>query len=225
MSKPLLLDLFCGAGGAAMGYHRAGFRVVGVDIKPQPHYPFMFIQADATKFPYKSKGAFALAGFDVIHASPPCQAYSVSTPDKSKHPDLAGRVREILAASMLPYVIENVPGAPLRDYVVLCGSSFGLRVRRHRLFETNFPLLAPPCNHRDQGTPVGVYGGGTGKGQKRGRKVMSSTEAVQVMGMPWATRKEVTQAIPPAYTEFIGSQLMVYLRGEQAKELLQGSGL
>ncbi len=199
MSKPFLLDLFCGEGGAAMGYHRAGFQIVGVDIEPQPRYPFEFVRADAMTFP--------LEGFDIIHASPPCGAYSVTTRDPAKHPDLIAPLRERLRSWGGPYIIENVPGAPLRDYVMLCGSSFGLKVRRHRLFETNFPLLVSSCNHYDQGVPVGVYGGGTGKGQKRGRKVMSSAEALAVMEMPWADRKGATQAIPPAYTEFIGRQI------------------
>ena len=216
--KPRILDLFCGAGGAARGYQRAGFYVVGVDIKPQPRYAGdEFIQADAMTFP--------LDGFDAIHASPPCQRYSRCTPPakRGNHADLIDPTRNGLVGSGLPYVIENVPGAPLRDFVVLCGSSFGLKVRRHRLFETNFPLLALPCNHCAQGVPVGVYGGGTGKGQKRGRKVMSSAEAIEVMGMPWANRAEVTQAIPPAYTEYIGRQLLAIINKEPASALNNAS--
>jgi DNA (cytosine-5)-methyltransferase 1 len=208
--KPRLLDLFCGAGGAAMGYSRAGFEVVGVDINPQPNYPFEFVEADALEY-LAQWIDLRLVGFDAIHASPPCQAFSVATADKSKHKDLVTPLRPLLEETGLPYVIENVPGAPLLNPVVLCGSSFNLRVRRHRLFETNWPLMVPPCAHGQQGQPVGVYGGGTGTGQKRGRKVMSSAEAMEVMEMPWADRAGATQAIPPAYTEFIGTQLLAYL--------------
>jgi DNA (cytosine-5)-methyltransferase 1 len=189
-----------------MGYHRAGFEVVGVDIEPQPNFPFEFVQADALEF---LRGDMP---FDAIHASPPCQAFSVATTDKTQHEDLITPLRPLLEETGLPYVIENVPGAPLRNPVVLCGSSFNLRVRRHRLFETNWPLMVPPCAHVMQGRPVGVYGGGTGTGQKRGRKVMNAAEAVEVMGMPWADRKGATQAIPPAYTEFAGTQLMAQLK-------------
>src|SRR5215467_701837 len=139
MTRPRLLDLFCGAGGAAMGYHRAGFDVVGVDIKPQPRYPFTFIQADAMTFP--------LEGFDAIHASPPCQAYIRSGMyDKSRHPDLLPPVRCQLERSDVPWVIENVPGAPMRVDLKLCGCMFGLGVARQRWFETSWHAfdLRPP---------------------------------------------------------------------------------
>jgi DNA (cytosine-5)-methyltransferase 1 len=211
VAKPRLLDLFCGAGGAAVGYHRAGFEVIGVDIKPQPRYPFEFIEGDAMEIA-ADKFFHGWMSFDAIHASPPCQAYSVATRDKTGHPDMVAGVRELLQATGLPYVIENVPGAPLKDAVVLCGSSFNLRVRRHRLFETNWPLMVPPCAHVIQGQPVGVYGEGSSKGQVRGRKVDNEAEALDAMEMPWADRKGATQAIPPAYTEFIGTQLMAYLK-------------
>lgn len=133
MTRPKLLDLFCGAGGAAMGYHRAGFEVVGVDIKPQPRYPFAFVQGDVLKPPVDT------SAFDVIHASPPCQGYSTQTADPSRHPRLIERVREMLVATGLQYVVENVEGArrAMRDPVRLCGSSFGLDLRRHRHFESN----------------------------------------------------------------------------------------
>ncbi len=214
-TRPLLLDLFCGAGGAAMGYHRAGFDVIGVDIAPQPLYPFSFIQGDALEvdsWAWPSCGYEFPRGFDAIHASPPCQAYSVATRDKSKHADLVGPTRDLLERLGLPYVIENVVGAPLLNPVQLCGSAFGLRVRRHRLFETNWILLVPPCDHKSQGQPVGVYGEGSSKGQVRGRKASSEAEVLQVMEMPWADRKTATQAIPPAYTELIGAQLLAHVR-------------
>lgn len=215
--RPLLLDLFCGAGGCAKGYQRAGFEVIGVDVKAQPRYcGDRFIQADALGFMegllyFGFAHNLRLEFFDAIHASPPCQAYSVVTRDKSGHPDLVAAVRELLIATGLPYVIENVPGAPLIDPVTICGSSLGLRVRRHRLFETNWPLMAPPCMHAAQGQPVGVYGEGSSKGQKRGKKASTEAEVLEVMGMPWADRKTATQAIPPAYTELIGGQLLAHI--------------
>ncbi len=212
MSRPLLLDLFCCEGGAAVGYHRAGFDVIGVDIDPQPNYPFEFVQADALAPP------FDIARFDAIHASPPCQAHSTITPDKSKHVDLIPATRELLQKFNGPWVIENVEGArrslvnPLR----LCGSSFGLRVRRHRYFESNAHVLSLPCHHRTQGRPTGVYGDHPQNdheylrpdGTRRGAKAVSDQDARDAMGMPWATWHGCTQAIPPAYTEFIGRQLI-----------------
>ena len=196
-----------------MGYYRAGFEVVGVDIVPQPRYPFEFVQADALEFV-----AEHASEFDAIHASPPCQAHSTITPDKSKHLDLIPETREALQMTGLPWVIENVAGArgSMRDPMLLCGSSFGLRVRRHRLFESNVWLASLPCNHAGQGRPVGVYGShGEPNGEvarptggKRGRKAADVNEARAVMGMPWASWHGTAQAIPPAYTEFIGGQLM-----------------
>lgn len=204
--KPRLLDLFCGAGGAAMGYHRAGFDVVGVDIAPQKHFPFEFHQADAMTFP--------LEGFDVIHASPPCQRYSRMTKTRHKgrelkHPDLIAPLRERLKNATWS-IIENVEGSPLINPIMLCGSMFGLGVRRHRLFECSFQFLTPKCNH--QGNAVGVYGH-TGAGSNRGRERKRSrnngiAEWRKAMGINWMIVKEITQAIPPAYTEFIGKQLI-----------------
>lgn len=135
--KPRLLDLFCGAGGSAVGYARAGFEVVGVDLKSQPRYPFEFHQADAMTYP--------LDGFDAIHASPPCQAYSVAQKLQGNlHPDLIGPTRFRLTESGKPYVIENVVGAPLLKPTLLQGTMFGLRTERKRLFETSFLLPMPP---------------------------------------------------------------------------------
>src|SRR5262245_32328515 len=144
--RPRLLDLFCGAGGAAVGYDRAGFQVVGVDIAPQPNYPFTFGEADALEYlKWIVLPSLGARKFAAIHASPPCQRWSTKTRNPERHPDLIEPVRVLLESTGLPYVIENVPDAPLRDPVQLCGSSFGLGVQRHRSFETNFPLLVPDC--------------------------------------------------------------------------------
>nr|DAI69697.1 MAG TPA: Cytosine specific methyltransferase [Caudoviricetes sp.] len=214
MNRPKLLDLFCCEGGAATGYERAGFDVVGIDIHPQPLYPFEFHQSDAIDY-VRAHGH----EFDAIHASPPCQAHSTITPDKSKHVDLIPATRTALIATGKPYVIENVEGAAraLIDPVRLCGSSFGLRVRRHRYFESNVYLWSMPCMHEAQGTPTGVYGdhadGVTRRpdGTSRGVKAQTVDEARAAMGMPWASWHGTTQAIPPAYTEFIGRQLLAHL--------------
>lgn len=215
MNRPLLIDLFCGAGGAAMGYHRAGFDVIGVDINPQPRYPFRFVQADALRPPLRLEDAA------LIHASPPCQAYSVlrrANPG-ADYPDLVEPTRAMLAASGRPFIIENVPGSPLRATIILCGSMFALgsgerQLRRHRLFETSFLVLQPQCMHR--GEAIGVYGGGTtgrytfengsknDPHRRRGGYQGKATENREAMDIDWMRRGELTQAIPPAYTEFIG---------------------
>jgi DNA (cytosine-5)-methyltransferase 1 len=152
MIKPRLLDLFCGAGGVAVGYSRAGFEVIGVDLRPQPNFPFQFIQADAL-----SMNAEFLASFDAIHASPPCQAYSdlaKRNRNGDKWPKLIEPVRGMLSETGLPYVIENVEGAPLRNPTVLCGTMFkGLRVIRHRLFESNFFIMSPLMGDIPRSTP------------------------------------------------------------------------
>jgi DNA (cytosine-5)-methyltransferase 1 len=211
-----ILDLFCGAGGAGMGYHRAGFEVVGVDVVRQPHYPFTFIQADAVAF----LASIDPAEWDAVHASPPCKAHTVARKVSASrfptlfdpHPDLIPPTRVGLIASGLPYVIENVPGAPLVDPVVYCGSSFGLRVRRHRLFESNVELVAPPCDHAAQGSPVGVYGNGgawTRTAPGGGGVKVAGKDAADALGIDWTDYQPVlSQAIPPAYTEHIGRQLM-----------------
>lgn len=213
--KPRLLDLFCGAGGCSMGYHRAGFEVVGVDVNPQKNYPFDFIQADALVF----VGGLDFWDFDAIHASPPCQAYSRSRNNGCHRdaPALIPQVRKMLIESRLPYVIENVVGAPLECPVEICGAIFGLKtgkfdLARHRLFETSFAMLAPACSHH-RGRTIGVYGSGTNSYHraKFGRCVKES-EKREAMGIDWMTRKELTQAIPPAYTEYIGRQLIRFVR-------------
>jgi DNA (cytosine-5)-methyltransferase 1 len=218
--KPRLLDLFCGAGGAAMGYHRAGFDVVGVDINPQPHYPFEFHQADAFEFLCAYRGGDYGGDFDVIHASPPCQSYS-STRNlhDAEYPDLIGKLRETFDFMGVDYIIENVVGAPLLNPIKLCGSSFGLRVRRHRLFESSVLLSALPCDHKNQGEIITVTGGGPNpasfdrpKGGGPHRKPRNVPDALDAMGIDWPmTRAEVNESIPPAYTEFIGEHLIRYM--------------
>ena len=200
---PRLLDLFCGAGGAAMGYHRAGFEIVGVDNKPQPNYPFTFIQADALVYA-RGHGH----QFDTIHASPPCQRYSKLTRNRSYHPDLYAPTRELLLSSGIPWIIENVIGAPYDYGFVLCGSMFDLVVRRHRNFETSWlHLMGLRCNHIAQGRPITIIGHGGGKESPHSKKGIRA-EWPDYMGMAWATPKECTQAIPPAYTEYIGHELI-----------------
>lgn len=210
VAQPVLLDLFCNAGGATRGYQLAGFKVVGVDIEPQPDYcGDEFHQADALEF--------ELTGFAAVHASPPCQGYSTKTMDKDRHPKLIAPIRERLARAGVPYVIENVDGAKheLRNPFRLCGSSFGLRVRRHRWFESNVMVLAPPCDHAWQDADkrfelydhgrwfksgiVHVFGTGGGKGAEHW---------AEAMGIDWTDRAHLAEAIPPAYTEHIGRQLL-----------------
>jgi DNA (cytosine-5)-methyltransferase 1 len=208
--KPRLLDLFCGAGGAAMGYHRAGFDVVGVDIEPQPNYPFMFIQHDALC--YLDDVVEAGMRFDAIHASPPCQAHSslkARWRDR-EHADFLAETQERLRDLVLPYVIENVVGAPLDHPVTLCGSMFGLDVRRHRLFEASFPMLIPPCQHAAQDRIVQVNGHPGGSSLRDGER-HSAAEWREAMGIDWMTTKELAQAIPPAYTQYIGERLFEHL--------------
>ncbi len=213
MSRPRLLDLFCKAGGCAVGYARAGFEVVGVDIEPQKNYPFKFIQADAID-KLRDVLAFGSGLFDAIHASPPCQAHSKTKSRwKREHPNLIPAVRALLVQIGLPWVIENVEGAPL-DGTVLCGSMFGLEVRRHRIFEASFKFDAPyACDHDSQrGRVVGVYGH-SGAGSDRGRpRANGQTNGVadwkRAMGIDWMTGAELAQAIPPAYCEWVGGRLM-----------------
>jgi DNA (cytosine-5)-methyltransferase 1 len=212
-ARPRLLDLFCGAGGAAMGYHEAGFEVVGVDIAPQPRYPFEFHQADALTFP--------LEGFDAIHASPPCQAWCALTRasgTQGNHPDLLTPTRDRLAAEATsPWVIENVNEARhlMPNATLLCGAALGLEVVRHRLFLTNWLLMSPGCAHVRGGTVTGQYVAFRPRGRvapgrtvppRRGRALWR-----QAVGIDWMTGAEVAQAIPPAYTRFIGEALLAHL--------------
>ena len=210
--KPRLLDLFCGAGGAGMGYHRAGFgEIVGVDIAPQKNYPFEFVQGDALEYVLEHGHEF-----DAIHASPPCQRYSVMSRNDKEYPDLYDPTRALLLSNGVPWVIENVIGAPYGYGFVLCGSMFGLVVRRHRNFETSWlHLMGLRCDHAGQGRPITVTGHGGGLTSRHSDKGVKA-EWPQYMGMPWATPKECTQAIPPAYTEHIGQALIQNLAHQKA---------
>lgn len=209
-----LLDLFCGAGGAAMGYSR-WFDITGVDVEPHPDYPFTLIRADAMEILQDRE---FLKGFDAIHASPPCPAYSEVTPlaAKDAHPKLIEPVREALISWGGPYVIENVQGAKnyMKNPTLICGSALGLKVQRHRLFETNFYVKPTKCHHNAQGTPVGVYGRTQKKqykrknGNGRGEKATSVEEAQKAMGTPWITDWfDLTDAIPPMFTQHVGHYL------------------
>lgn len=240
MRRPLLLDLYCKAGGAAMGYYLAGFDVVGVDKVRQRNYPsaFPFICADVLTLNVEW-----LRAFDAIHASPPCQFASDVTPDKSKHTNLIPATRALLDAAGRPYVIENVEGAlaHLRSPVVLCGSMFNLGamiegkrydLERHRGFEVcGFDLPQPECQHT--GRPVvGVYGGHVRRraGEHRtGGKTDKTAEfpsglshtkiAREALGMEWGTLNELSEAIPPAYTKYIGGHLLQQLGDHHVQDL------
>ena len=219
MSRPRLLDLFCGAGGAAKGYHDAGFDVVGVDINPQPNYPYEFHHGDALEY-LAEHGA----GFDVIHSSPPCQGYTALTTGtnagRSARPRLVAATRALLDVIGRPYVIENVQGSDVRRDATLCGEMFGLAVIRHRYFELGGWSYSPPRHvpHRGrvqgwrhgvyhEGPYFAVYGDGGGKG--------TVAEWQQAMGIDWTdSRVELAEAIPPAYTSDIGAQLLAHLEAE-----------
>jgi DNA (cytosine-5)-methyltransferase 1 len=211
-----LLDLFCGAGGAGMGYHRAGFEVIGVDVKPMPRYPFEFHQADALEYLQEH-----YQEFDVIHASPPCQAYSISRNNGSNPdaPKLIEPVRKALKATGKIYIIENVYGAPLENPVQVCGASFGLGVagfdlNRHRYFESTIAILSMSCQHK-RGKTIGVYGNGVNSWHRKKFGYNPSTAQMRIaMDIDWMVRKELSQAIPPAYTEWIGAQLIRLMNNE-----------
>jgi DNA (cytosine-5)-methyltransferase 1 len=213
MSRPLALDLFCGAGGASMGLHRAGFDVTGVDIKPQKRYPFRFAQGDALNPP------FDLARFDFVWASPPCQAHTAlkTSWNAKQHADRIPETRALLVASGVPYAIENVVGAPLRSSIMLCGTHFELgagdaELWRHRHFECSFPVPIRFCRHGERRRVIGVYGG---HGRDRRRNVNAQDYPVasrrEALGIDWMTGAQLSQAIPPAYSEFIGRAALRYM--------------
>lgn len=209
-----LLDLFCGVGGASVGYAQAGFDVYGVDLKHGKRYPFTYIRADVLEI---LKDEAFINQFDVIHASPPCQTHSITkhlrnAQGKSTNKvDLIPETRAALIASNKPYIIENVPGSPLLNPVQLCGSSFDLKVRRHRLFESNMPLQGSLCNHKKQGRPVGVYGSLNDEIPQGGKTATTITQARNAMGMEWAIWTELVEAIPPAYTKYLGEQIVNWI--------------
>ena len=208
MTRPRLLDLFCGAGGCSVGYQRAGFDVVGVDLHPQPHYPYEFHQADALEYVAEHG-----ASYDAIHASPPCQAYSqaaLSQRNAGKvYVELLAPTRTALELLGKPWVIENVPGAPLRPDFKLCGCHFDLELRRERWFETSWRAFEMTHPHHHPHAVVSVVGHGTPSWV---REQLGYNPTIQnyrdAMGIDWMNRNELSQAIPPAYTEHIGHQLL-----------------
>lgn len=220
MRRPRLLDLCCCGGGAAVGFHRAGWEVVGVDVKRQPRYPFRHVVADALEvmrglLEARKLGGLALADFDGIHAAPPCQRFTRgqnAAKNAAAHPDLVTPLRPLLEAAGLPYVMENVVGAPLVDPTMLCGTMFGLEhegfeLRRHRLFETNWLVgLTPSCAHRLPAAPVFGHSAGRDWRNRHGRD-FSAADKAAIMGIDWLNRNEVAEAIPPAFAEFIGRRM------------------
>lgn len=223
---PRLLDLYCGAGGSAVGYHRAGFEVVGVDHLFQKNYPFEFHEADALEF-VRAHGQ----EFDIIHASPVCKGYSIANNihGRDDHPMQIEGVRNALLTTSKPYVIENVPGA--REYMyspaTICGRALGLGVKRHRLFESNLLLYGTICPPGHPGAWLSIFGHtvlsrgkvigkAKGGGNRIKRKHMGLAAGREAMEIPWMARDELSEAIPPAYTSFIGEQLMWHLKGEAA---------
>lgn len=220
MSKPVLLDLFCCAGGAARGYHDAGFEVVGVDIDPQPRYPYEFVQADALLV--LQRRVHVTERVDAVHASPPCQHYSMlAKRNRNAHlwPALIEPVRELLVATGLPYIMENVVGAPLLEPVMLCGTMFPeLRVLRHRLFESNVRLASPAhgthplvFTHDKRKRHYGQLDQNTSFVQVTGGGNCSIANARAAMGIDWMTKHELNESLPPAYTEHLGRQLIEQL--------------
>lgn len=216
MTKPLLVDLFCGAGGASVGYARAGWRVIGVDNRWQPNYPYdLYLQNVFSRWTRE-----LLETADAVHASPPCQAYSsLGLQNRREYPDLVAATRELLIDSGLPYVIENVVGAPLQDPVLLCGTMFdGLRVIRHRLFETSFDCTAPFHIRKPEHPQVFTHDKRRPQYGKLNEDIAfiqvtggtSTTENSQLaMGIDWMSKKELNQSIPPAYTDWVGTQLLL----------------
>ena len=206
-----LLDLYCGVGGASAGYAAAGFIVTGIDLKHGKRYPYTYIRGDVLHY---LQDLDFLRSFDVIHASPPCQTHSVTKHlrnaqgKSTSKVDLIPQTRAALIASGKAYIIENVPGSPLIKPVQLCGSSFDLKVRRHRLFESNVPLKGSVCNHKAQGRPVGVYGSLNDEIPKGGKTAATIEEARHAIAIQWGIWTELVEAIPPTYTQYLGEQIM-----------------
>jgi DNA (cytosine-5)-methyltransferase 1 len=214
--RPNLLDTFSGAGGATRGYQLAGWRVTGIDIKPQPRYAGdAFILGDALEY-IREHGHH----FSAIHASPPCQSFSAYRRKGhgvgDNYPDLIAATREALIATGRPWVIENVPGAPLEHPILLCGSMFGLDVRRHRLFETSFQTEQPPCFHHQQARrfPPATNRTNLRRTVEVGVWRIPLDVQQRAMGISWMTRPELSQAVPPAYTEYLGRQLLAAIVSE-----------
>lgn len=193
-----------------MGYHRAGFEVTGVDIKHGKRYPFKYLRLNVMELQPSD-----LAEYDLIHASPPCQTHSITRNlriaqgKQTDKLDLIEPTRALLQASGKAYVIENVPGAPLFKPILLCGSAFDLKVRRHRLFESNLELKGTVCDHKKQGRPVGVYGSMRDEIPSGGKTAESIEQAREAMGINWMIWGELVEAIPPVYTEYLGRQVQL----------------
>jgi len=204
-----LLDLFCGAGGASAGYAAAGFDVTGIDVKHGKRYPYTYIKGDVRDY----LDPEFLQQFDVIAASPPCQSFSATKHLRNAQgktttkTNMIPMVRDALINANRIYVIENVPNAPLINPVKLCGSAFGLKVRRHRLFESNFALKGTDCHHKQQGKPVGIYGSMRDEIPNGGHTAKTMDQANEAMGIDWMIWGELVESIPPAYTHYIGQQL------------------
>ena len=227
MSRPKILDFYCGAGGAARGYYDAGFDVLGIDLNPMPRFPFEFIQGDALEILDQLQaggriGGYFLTDFAAIHASPPCQAYSSATADYRRnrggsYPELIEPTRARLIRTRLPWTIENVPGAPLRADFKLCGCFFGLKhLRRVRLFETNWHEgdPAPTTEHKHELPALSICGSHPPRyGREKwlevyGRPVTEEDRQDVMGGVRWMNKKELSESIPPVYTEYIGSKLL-----------------
>lgn len=202
--RPRALDLFCCQGGVSAGLAAAGFDVTGVDIEPQPRYPYPFVQADALQVD--------LQGYDFIWASPPCQRFSVATPRdrREQYPDLIDAIRQRLMRAAVPWVIENVPGAPIRKDLTLHGRMFGLPLHRVRHFESNVPLLAPTTAHypRDGQARMSRLAGARSEFLLLYGKFLGVERAKRVLGLPWMNMRGLAQCIPPQYAEFIGRQIL-----------------
>ena len=206
-----------------MGYFRAGFHVTGVDRDPQPNYPFRFVQASALEVLADRK---FLAGFDAIHASPPCQFRALATLSQRRrgkeYPDLIGPTRDLLERQPRPWVIENVPDTPLRPDIRLCGCMFGLELpgvgylKRERWFETSWRAFGLEVPHRHAGRAISIAGHGTPSWMRAKTGHVGVDLWRQVMGIDWTTRDELTEAIPPAYTEYVGRQLLGRITAERA---------